>query len=155
MNVEYRLMCSGVEYAVCRLIVESFNEFVAPEYSDAGVKEFLKYANPESLRDRSHKDHFVLVASDRDQLVGIIEVRSNNHICLLFVKTGYQNMGVAKKLLSLSLDYCRRANPSLDFIDVHSSPYAVEIYAKLGFTRTGIEQEINGIRFTPMRLPIR
>ncbi|MEW6034400.1 MAG: GNAT family N-acetyltransferase [Chloroflexota bacterium] len=47
-----------------------------------------------------------------------------------------------------------RTNPSLDYIDVHSSPYAVEIYEKLGFTCTGIEQEINGIGFAPMKLPV-
>jgi GNAT superfamily N-acetyltransferase len=154
MNIKYRLMHSGEEDKVCCLIEECFNEFVAPEYSDAGVKEFLKYTNPKSLRNRTHNNHFVIVALYMGKFIGVIEVRANNHISLLFVKTGYHNMGVAKKLLNLSLDRCRRANPSLNYIDVHSSPYAVKVYERLGFARTNEEQEVNGIRFTPMRLTL-
>ncbi|WP_460645598.1 GNAT family N-acetyltransferase [Lacrimispora brassicae] len=33
---------------------------------------------------------------------------------------------------------------------VNSSPYAVEIYHKLGFVDTDTEQLVNGIRFIPM-----
>ena len=148
-------MRSGEEEAVCRLIEECFNEFVAPEYSEAGIEEFFKYANPQALRDRTQKDHFVLMAMDGDKLVGVIEVRSNNHISLLFVKTEYHHRGIARKLLQLSLEACRKAKPDLDQIDVNSSPYAVGIYAKLGFKRTDMEQEVNGIKFTPMKLTIK
>ena len=155
MNVEYRLMRSGEESAVCCLIKDCFNEFVAPDYNEAGVKEFFKYANPNSLKDRSQKNHSVLVASDADTLVGVIEMRENDHISLLFVKTEYQRQGIGKKLLELSLGLCRKTNHHLDHIDVISSPYAVKIYKKLGFTVTGVQQEVNGIRFTPMKLLVK
>ncbi|HXZ94972.1 MAG TPA: GNAT family N-acetyltransferase [Dehalococcoidia bacterium] len=150
-------MHPGEEDAVCRLIEDSFNEFVAPDYSNVGVKEFFKYANPQSLKDRAQKNHFVFVASasDADKLAGVIEIRENNHVSLLFVKTEYQNLGIAKKLLELSLERCRKANPSLDHIDVNSSPYAVKIYERLGFKTIGMQQEVNGIRFTPMKLLIK
>jgi predicted GNAT family N-acyltransferase len=39
-------------------------------------------------------------------------------------------------------------------ITVKSSPYAVEIYEKMGFEKVGDEQEIHGIRFIPMMLKI-
>ncbi|WP_094603611.1 GNAT family N-acetyltransferase [Sporomusa silvacetica] len=39
-------------------------------------------------------------------------------------------------------------------ITVNSSPYAVLIYEKMGFVRTDVEQEINGIRFIPMKFNI-
>ena len=38
-------------------------------------------------------------------------------------------------------------------ITVNSSPYAVEVYRHLGFTPTGGEQNIDGLRFTPMKYP--
>ena len=148
-------MRSGEEDTVCRLIEESFNEFVAPEYSEAGVKEFFKYANPQSMKQRAEKDHFLLVALDGDKLVGIIEIRSNNHISLLYVKTEYHNKGIAGRLLKLSIESGQKDNPLLNYIDVNSSPYAVEIYEKLGFERIGVEREVNGIRFTPMKLTLR
>jgi ribosomal protein S18 acetylase RimI-like enzyme len=144
----------GEEDSVCRLIEECFNKFIAPEYTETGVREFLNYVNPQFLNHRVQRNHIVLVALNGDQLIGAIELRSYNHISLLFVKTEYQNMGIAKKLLNLSLELCKRANPSLAHIDVNSSPNAVRIYEKLGFTQTDIEQEVNGIRFTPMKLSI-
>jgi ribosomal protein S18 acetylase RimI-like enzyme len=155
MSIIYRVLRLGEEDAVCRLIEESFNEFVAPEYSETGVKEFFKYSNPQSLKERAEKVHLVLLALDKNKLVGVIEIRSYNHISLLFVKTEYHNKGIAARLLKLSLESSRRANPLLDSVDVNSSPYAVDIYEKLGFERTGVEQEVNGIKFTPMKLILR
>jgi ribosomal protein S18 acetylase RimI-like enzyme len=155
MNIEYRAMRSGEEDAVCRLIEDSFNEFIAPDYTEAGVKEFFRYANPQSLKERSQQNHFILVAFDADRLSGVIEMRENSHLSLLFVKTEYQNLGIGKKLLELSLELCRKANPHLDHISVHSSPYAVKVYEKLGFTSTGVQQEVNGIKFTPMELLLK
>jgi GNAT superfamily N-acetyltransferase len=154
MDIEYRLMHSGEENTVCRLIEDSFNEFVAPDYAKAGVEEFFKYANPESLKNRAQKNHFVLVASDADALAGVIEVRDNNHISLFFVKSEYQNLGIGRKLLALSLELCRKTIPPPEYIDVNSSPHAIKIYEKLGFTATGASQEINGIKFTPMKLSL-
>lgn len=61
VNVEYRLLHLGEEDSVCRFIADCFNKFIAPEYTEAGVKEFFKYANPRSLKDRLQKDHFVLI----------------------------------------------------------------------------------------------
>ena len=139
--------------------IKTLNEQLFDVYESfvLGHKESLMYYSIRFLKllmrvlDAEQK---YLVAFDGDQLIGVIEVRSNNHISLLFVKAGYQNIGVARKLLSLSLASCRRVNPSLAYIDVHSSPNAVEIYEGLGFTRSGIEQEVNGIRFTPMKLTV-
>jgi ribosomal protein S18 acetylase RimI-like enzyme len=155
MSIDYRLIRTGEEDAVCRLIEESFNEFVAPGYSEAGVKTFFKYANAQSMKKRADKDHVIFVALDGDKLVGIIEIRSNNHISLLYVKTEYHNKGIARRLLNLCVETSLKDNPFLKHIDVNSSPYAVEIYEKLGFERTGAEQEVNGIRFTPMKLTLR
>jgi hypothetical protein len=45
-------------------------------------------------------------------------------------------------------------NPEVKIIDVHSSPYAVHIYEKLGFVKQSEEQIKDGIRFTPLRLKL-
>ncbi|WP_334295796.1 GNAT family N-acetyltransferase [Clostridioides difficile] len=47
---------------------------------------------------------------------------------------------------------CNKFN--LTEITVNSSPYAVEVYHKLGFKDTAVEQIVDGIRFTPMKLLI-
>ncbi len=44
-----------------------------------------------------------------------------------------------------------RADDDGDVFTVNSSPYAVEIYRRLGFAPTDHEQITNGIRYTPMK----
>ena len=55
----------------------------------------------------------------------------------------------ARALFSAVRDFCR-TDPAVSRITVNSSPYAVEIYRRLGFTATDAERVTDGIRFTPM-----
>ncbi len=59
-----------------------------------------------------------------------------------------------KKLMTIGIEYCICNKFSLTEITVNSSPYAVEVYHKLGFKDTAVEQISDGIRFTPMKLLI-
>lgn len=144
----------GEEAEACQLVVESFNEFIAPGYSDEGVNEFLKYVNPESMQKRLADDSYALVAVIDGLMAGVIEVRSNNHIALLYVKKEYQRRGIAGKLVKSAIEKSRRSDRTIAEIEVNSSPYAVKIYEKLGFTGVDAEQTVNGIRFTPMKLKL-
>jgi cytochrome c biogenesis factor len=46
-------------------------------------------------------------------------------------------------------------NPSLNELTLNSSPYGLPFYISLGFIPLSEEQEINGIRFTPMKYIIK
>jgi len=150
----YRLIKSGEESAVCTLVAHVFNEFVAPEYSDEGVEEFLKYVEPNSLLERSQEDHFVLVALLLEEIVGMIEVREYGHISLLFVDKRFQRIGIGKALLQKALEICFSHKPGLSKISVNSSPCAVDVYRKLGFRPQGPRQTVKGICFDPMVLEL-
>jgi len=80
MGITYRELHDGEEGNVCELIIDCSNEFVAPAYSEDGIIEFSKYVTPESTRNRLAKNHFILLALDGNLIVGVIEVRNNNHI---------------------------------------------------------------------------
>ena len=83
---------------------------------------------------------------DSNQLTGIIATRNEGtHIALFFVDGDYQGQGIGRKLWNTMLD--DNANNK---ITVHSSQYAVPVYAKLGFVKTGDIQTENGITFIPM-----
>lgn len=154
-NFVYRELQSGEEENACNMVIECFNEFVAPGYSNEGTTEFYNYVNPVSLRERlKTSGNFALLALDADLIVGVIEVRSYNHISLLFVKKEYHKRGIAKRLLQKAIDICKQANPDIKIIDVNSSPYAVTIYEKMGFIQTDVEQVKNGIRFILMILKL-
>jgi predicted GNAT family N-acyltransferase len=153
--VEYRNMLEGEESKVSALVLDVFNEFVAPEYSVEGIQEFTNYVEASKLLDRSKDNHFCLVAFIEDNLVGTVEVRNNSHICLLFVAKDCMGQGIAKELMSRALAICREQNPGLEEVDVNSSTYAVKIYEKLGFDVVGPSQEKNGIVFVPMKVGMK
>lgn len=154
-NLIYREIWSGEETKICELILDCFNEFVAPGYSQKGIEEFCKYVNPAALSNRlKNSESFVIMACYNEQVVGVMEVRSFNHISLLFVKKEHHKKGIAKMLLQHSIEKCKQFNPSLKEIDINSSPYAVDIYKKMGFIQTDNEQVINGIRFIHMVLKL-
>ena len=150
-DIAFREIHSGEEDIVCKIVIDCFNQFIAPRYSCEGIREFTNFVIPDCLRERLKNGNYSFVALDKDEIVGVIEVRDTNHISLLFVKKEYQKMGIAKKLIELSLEKSKKINHSFSVIEVNSSLYAVEIYEHLGFVQIDEEKVVNGIRFVSMR----
>ncbi|MDD3336885.1 MAG: GNAT family N-acetyltransferase [Eubacteriales bacterium] len=131
------------EYGVAlELALSVFQKFEARDYSEEGIATFNRL-----IHDSKYQNEIrVYGAFDGEALVGQIATRSNgNHISLFFVDDRYQRQGIGKRLFALAC----ADNPS-GKISVHFSPYAVEIYSRLGFHATDNEQVSSGIRFTPM-----
>ena len=144
-------MQSGEETKINKLIVNVFDKFVAKDYSDEGISEFLKYVKPESLLKRSG-NNFILIAETQGEIVGTIEIRNNNHISLLFVDKDFQKKGIGRELFRKALEICTINKPDLSEISVNSSVYAVPIYEKLDFKQNGAKQINKGIISIPMTL---
>ena len=150
----YQLMKPADVIKVSELVNRVFDEFVAPEYPLTGIEEFQSYTQPTAFLARFQAHHFTLIGMVHDVIAGMIEVRNYNHISLLFVSSEYHRQGVAKKLWCQALQICRANKPELSEVSVNSSSYAVSIYEKLGFHRTGDRQTKNGIAFIPMVLKL-
>ena len=153
-GIIFREIHQGEETKVYRVIIDCFNEFIASGYSDEGVAEFEKYVEPDRMRERLSQGNFIIVALKHEIIVGVIEVRSNNHIALLFVEKKHKHRGIAKKLIELAVRKCKQRKSDVGAIEVNSSPYAIPFYEKLGFVKINTEQLVNGIRFTPMTLKL-
>jgi GNAT superfamily N-acetyltransferase len=158
-TVQYRFMEPSEETGVSDLVIRVFKEFIAHQYSQEGVHEFLKYVQPELFLRRSQKNHFVLLATIQDKIVGMIEIRNNRHLSLFFVDKRFQQRGIARELLRRSLKICKleislKRSPELQEVSVNSSPNAIQIYERMGFRQKGYEQVNNGIRFTQMVLEL-
>jgi len=148
--ISYRAMKPADAPAVSVLILDSFTEFIAGEYSDEGRAGFTRFVQPAALVDRSRANHLLLVAMAGDRHAGVIELRDNDHVSLLFVDSRFQRHGVARELLMRALSLARPAKPGLDRVTVNSSRFAVPVYERLGFRQTGPERTVNGIVFVPM-----
>ena len=119
-----------------------FLQFEAPEYEPQGVETFLSFIhNPESVSELT-----VYGALADGAVVGIIATRGNSHISLFFVDAARQGRGIGRTLFHAAREAC-----TADIMTVNSSPYAVEIYRRLGFVPLSEERVTDGIRFTPMK----
>jgi GNAT superfamily N-acetyltransferase len=149
-ELTFRFMLDGEESDVCGLVHRAFSRSVAPLYTKKGAHNFEKYADPGEMHRRVNSDHVVLVALAGGDLAGMIELRRNSHISLLFVEPKYQGKGIGSDLLGLAIKICRTEIPGLKVVTVNSSPNAVRAYESMGFKSTGVEQSINGVRSVPM-----
>lgn len=153
-EVTYRFIEPGEEEHVCGLVIRSFMQFVAPEYSQEGRDEFLKYVTAEAMEMRLKEDHFLLVAAVGKRIVGAIEMRGNDHVAMLFLARKAQRRGIGAELWRRALTICRANRPDLSRVTVHSSRYAVPAYEQFGFRSEGPEQTVNGIVFSPMAFEV-
>jgi len=153
MPVSIRPMHVRDAEAATNLVAAVFHQYVAPFYVPEGVAEFMAYVCPRSLVHRLQSNHNGFVAlDDQGRLVGVIECRDSSHISLLFIDAQHQRMGIGKALVERILATCRQRDPPPNSLTVNASPNAVAAYLSFGFVATGPEQELNGIRFVPMRL---
>lgn len=128
---------------VIQLIKQTFLEFVAPDYDEVGIKNFFKFAEDEDLL----KQLVFYAALHNNKIIGILAVDVKlNHICLFFVDKDLHNTGIGTALFKKFLnEFMPKA------VTVNSSPFAVKVYEKLGFTANGIRQVSDGIVYIPMR----
>ncbi|MBZ0301347.1 MAG: GNAT family N-acetyltransferase, partial [Anaerolineae bacterium] len=141
----YRRMQPDDAPAVSKLVLRTFRTYVAPDYRAEGVETFSRFVQPDVLAERLKAGALGWVALADRTVVGMIEMRSLSHVTLLFVDGAYQRRGISRELLRIALDHCREVNPGLRQVTVNSSPYALEIYRRMGFVPTAPQQEQHGI----------
>lgn len=135
LNFENRAKALG-------LVLSVFMQYEAPEYSEQGIETFKDFINSEKAIDGLQ----LYGAFKEEEIVGVIATRNNgNHIALFFVYGKYHRQGIGRKLFETIIK-----ESTAPKITVNSSPYAVEVYKKLGFVPDSEEQLADGLRYTPM-----
>lgn len=134
---------------IYNLIRETFDEFVGKDYSLQGQNTFYDFIEPEKIVSRFQDGNLILVGKIDHEIVGMIEVRDNNHICLFFVGKDYQGQSIGKRLLQSAVESVKGKTTSLE---ANASPYSEKIYFALGFKKVGELEERDGIKFVPMKM---
>ncbi|MBP1664352.1 MAG: hypothetical protein H6Q19_1492 [Bacteroidetes bacterium] len=154
-NTKIEPYVPGDENEISQLIKSVYDDFVSIDYSVEGNNTFYEWIKPENIKSRQREERNMFVARSDGKIVGVIEIRNNNHISLLFVDKLYQNRGIAGRLISSSIDESLKRDLSMDTYEVNSSPYAIPIYSRLGFVAIGGILEKSGIKYQPMILKIK
>lgn len=133
------------------LVWNVFLEFEAPDYCKEGIREFKEFLEYETIRDKIIKSQLNMwTCKDNDIVIGVLAVRPPCHISLLFVDKNHHRKGIARTMFQELVKYDKSGGACSE-ITVNSSPYAAEVYHRLGFEDIDVEQTVNGIRFIPMK----
>ena len=134
------------------LVWETFMKYEAPDYGEMGIATFRHFVTYSNMVEKVNQGEMKFYGCYLNQyLIGVIALRTGQHISLLFVRGKFHHLGVATKLMKVVENEVLAQNPKIRAITVNASPYAVGFYEKNGFTALDKEQEADGIRFTPMR----
>lgn len=137
---------------IMELAWRTFEEFEAPEYPEEGIQNFREFVTDTTLKTMFRNGAYqVFAAFDEEKLIGMISLRENNHISLLFVDKEYHRCGVGRGLINYLRQYmyCEMGQT---YMTVNAAPYAEGFYHKIGFEDIGKRQQVDGIIFTPMKL---
>ena len=157
-NIVIRKITGKEVESALSLAWEVFLQFEAPDYSPEGVETFKRdiIENPEYLENARQGICPIYGAFDGEKIVSLIGMRSSKtHINLAFTKKEYHRRGIARAIFHYLLQDVLGENPALEAITMNSSPYGKPFYLSIGFLPLSEEQEINGIRFTPMKYRIK
>ncbi|KXL52711.1 hypothetical protein CLNEO_17320 [Anaerotignum neopropionicum] len=126
------------------LVWETFLQYEAPDYSREGIETFQNSV----INNEDYLNAIEMYgAFEGDSILGIIATRNEgSHIALFFVDGKFQRRGIGKQLFQAILE-----NSTTNEITVNSSPFAIEVYHRLGFVDTAPEQMTDGMRYIPMR----
>ena len=146
---------SGDEWEeAMELAWKTFLEFAGDVYPPEGIRSFEDFITDSTLKRMFIMGAYqVMAAYDHEKMVGMISLRNETHISLLFVDRYYHRKGIGKALISGLSKYVKEEIGKSQ-ITVNASPYGVDFYHRLGFRDVGPQKQQDGIIFTPMLLTI-
>ena len=124
------------------LVWRVFSEFEVPVFPVEGGPEYKRII--EETREKKNISFYSAIHNGK--VVGVLGMRENNHIGYFYVNKKYHRLGIGKDLFNLmKRDY------DVKEFTVNAAPYGIPVYTRLGFVPTDVEQNVNGVIFTPMK----
>ena len=127
-----------------------FLKYEAEEYGPEGIRNFAQFVTDEDLKKMFMIGEYLLfVAVKAGKVIGLISLRSGNHISLLFVDERFHRKGIGTLRVKKLQEYMLQ-NTKQQKLTVFAAPYGVPFYHRLGFVDMGKETRKDGIIYTPM-----
>lgn len=129
---------------------KTFLEFEADVYTPEGIRSFEDFITDSGLKRMFDMGAYQMISAfDQRKMIGMITLRNEMHISLLFVDKNYHRHGIGRALVGGMADYAKR-ELGQERLTVNASPYGVGFYHKIGFKDLGPEKQQDGIIYTPM-----
>ena len=135
-------------------LIKRLSPFFIAHPDGAGTEPFFAKMSAEKTAQLiSSSNCSYWVAEVDGQFVGVVAMRDHTHLFHLFVDERFHRMGIATQLWDVAKAFAQKAGNKQGFT-VNSSPYAVQLYERLGFKAVGERSEKDGILFIPMYLSL-
>lgn len=129
---------------------KTFLEFEAADYTQEGIKSFEDFITNSTVKQMFIMGIYQMMAAyDKGKIVGMITLRNEMHISLLFVDKNYHRRGIGRALIEKLADYVED-ELGKSRLTVNAAPYGIDFYHKVGFRDLGPEVWQDGIKYTPM-----
>lgn len=140
--------------AAAALLRRAAEAFILPACSPADAAAFLADQGEGKLRSRIAEGYVYHVALEGGDLAGFAGVRGRTHLYGMYVDAAWHRRGIARRLWECARDAALAAGPDHPGVfTVNASDYALPLYQKLGFVRTGPRQ-VSLVPFHPMALTL-
>jgi ribosomal protein S18 acetylase RimI-like enzyme len=137
--------------AISQLVYSLSAKYIASDLAETGARNLLSSMEPSAIASYLSSEYRYHVAEDEGSIVGVVATRDNKHLYHLFVAESHQRRGLARVLWCVAWEACVVAGNPGEFT-VNSSQYALPFYEKLGFIQVGLEENHEGVVYTPMKL---
>jgi len=128
----------------------TFMRFEARDCTLKGIESFQDFVTDTILHKMFVLGEYQLFgAYDNNVIVGMLSLRSQTHISLLFVDEKYHKMGIGRQLMEYVCNYVRDEEGH-HRVTVNAASYAIGFYHRVGFVETGKKQMNDGMWVTPM-----
>ena len=95
----------------------------------------------------------VICAYKDRKVIGVLSMRNDSHISLLFVRREFQRKGIGTKLLEKCKDYCM--SKGIEAVTVNAIATGVPFYVANGFEAVEAARVEHGLGYTPMILKFK
>lgn len=133
-------------------VIKSVTHYFVINADGSGAEEFLKAIEPPAIQKLIESEEFqYFVGLIQGQIAGVVAIREGKHLFHLFVAEIYQGKKLGQKLW----DHVKQvviSTGNVGHITVNSTLFAVPIYERFGFRKTGEKVETNGIAYVPMAI---
>ena len=135
------------------LAQDVFMMYESPTFVKRGTESFLSFLWGKRVQTMLDEGSFKVFACYLgNELAGMIALRENSHISLLFVKGDFHRQGIGRMLYAEAKKYALASGTR--FITVNASEYGLPFYKAMGFYETDMQLTSDGIIYTPMEAKI-
>lgn len=147
--VAVRLARTADAPAIAALVGDLLRRFVLAEQPPDAAGILLERFGATGIARDIAEGRRLHVAETGSRLVGVVAVRDDSHLYLLFVDDAFHGRGIARSLWETALAACvEAARP--ERITVNASAFAVPVYRRLGFVQVAPATLEHGVIATPM-----